>query len=476
MTMRVLILIASALLAASAAAQTTGASPKPGTSTLNPSSLRTDGLNFGDDLTRIYVGDFGRVEFARDGTELSMLLSQYMGTFSRTCAGELPKDKVEIMSQECAREAWTVNGYGVEQPGSRHCVDYRTVGTGRYADPEVYRLHKQLDASSARAMMGGVFGAMKQGGDPARDMRRMTDIAVYAKNDIPQLVQANGCSSPALKRLQANLIRFGEGKDPIVMPGGAAALAAKLPSAEAPLKNQNYQRLIDDLITEQSQAWMMNRYQPGSVRTGQPTRDAQGRPSEIGASYAFAAMGKPYTGRVRVTFADGAPQCLYFSDLPDSCRAPSPRIISAYRKNQYAGEPGTDVATRAATPPPVVTPAPQVTAPAAAPAPALAPIRPAVPPEPATEVAAPVAAEVPVATPSSLEREPATASREAAQEARAAALLERQAASKERRCAYLRSSIERARDAAANASPQRAQRAEAQIDRAELSYARQCGR
>lgn len=471
MTMRVFILIASVLMAANAAAQNTGASAKQGASSLGPSSLRTDGLNFGDDLTRIYVGDFGRVGFARDGMELSMLVSQYMSTFSRTCAGELPKDKVEIMSQECAREAWTVNGFGVEQPGSRHCVDYRTVGTGRYADPEVYRLHKQLDASSARAMMGGVFGAMKQGGDPARGMRRMTDIAVYAKNDIPQLVQVNGCSSPALKRLQANLIRFGEGKDPIVMPGGAAALAAKLPAAEAPLKSQNYQRLIDDLITEQSQAWMMNQYQPGSVRTGQPTRDAQGRPNEIGASYAFAAMGKPYSGRVRLTFADGVPQCLYFSDLPDSCRVPSPRIISAYRKNHYAGEPGTDLATSAVTAPPVVTRRSEM----AAPAPGPAPTRAAAPPETPADVAAPAPAEANAAMTSPPAREAAMPNREAAPDARAAALLERQAASRGRRCAYLRSSIERARESAANASPQRTQRAAAQIGKAELSYAQECG-
>lgn len=479
--MRAFTLLAFVLGSAGVAGQTTGPSPrssqapvpataaKPGASSLSPSSLSTEGLNFGDDLTRIYLGDFGRVAFARDGTELSMLVSNYMGTFSRSCAGELPRNKVEIMTQECARESWTVNGYGVEQAGSRHCVDYRTVGTGRYADPEVYRLHKQLDATTARTMIGGVFGAMKQGGDPASNMRRMTDVAVYAKNDIPKLVQANGCSSPALQRLQANLVRFGEGKDPIVMPGAAAELAAKLPPDAAPVEEQNFQRLLDDLITEQSQAWMMNRYKRGSVRPGAPARDAQGLPREIGAGYSFVAMDKSYSGRVRVTFADGVPKCLYFSDLPDSCRAPSPRIISAYRKNQYAIGPGNPLATAGPTTPPAVSQLPNVAGPA------YAPSRPVAPTQPTADVAAVAPAQAAAASKPLAESRPALPTRDAAQEARAEAVLERRAAAKERRCAQLRSRIDRTRELAASTSSHQAQRRDSQIERAELAYSRQCG-
>jgi hypothetical protein len=37
-----------------------------------------------------------------------------------------------------------------------------------------------------------------------------------------------------------------------------------------------------------------------------------------------------------VSFKDGAPDCLYFSDAPDNCRAASQRVISAYEKNAYA--------------------------------------------------------------------------------------------------------------------------------------------
>ena len=54
------------------------------------------------------------------------------------------------------------------------------------------------------------------------------------------------------------------------------------------------------------------------------------------ARYTYAGMQGTQTGRVTVSFKDGSPDCLYFSDSPDNCRAPSQRVISAYQKNAYA--------------------------------------------------------------------------------------------------------------------------------------------
>jgi len=472
--MKMFMLIASGLLAATAAGQTTGVKPGPAKSparatatqpsapSLTPTGLRTEGLNFGDDLTRLYVGEFGHVEFAREGTEFSVLVSTYMTTYSRKCADALPKDKVEIMTRECSQEAWTVNGYGMEIPGSRHCVSYRTVGTGRYADPQVYALYKQVDSATARTMVGDMFNAMKQGGDPAGGMRRMTDIATYMRDDMAKLVQENGCASPSLMRLQANMIRFGQGKDPIVMPGGAAALADKSPSAGGLFKEQNYQRLLDDLITEESKAWMMNRYRSGSVRTGAITRDSQGRPSEIAASYSFMAMQKLFVGKLRVTFLDGVPKCLYFSDNPTLCRALSPRIVSAYRKHKYAEEAGAGQQTARQ---PDATGAEQTRA--------------AAPADPGGSAAQPLPAvsmerSVPATPP---EREPTvTQSREAMQQAREAADRERMAAAKKRQCTALRANIDRTRQTLAGVPPQYAERRAAQVSRMELSYRQQCSR
>ncbi len=83
---------------------------------LTPASLHTDKLNYADDLERIYVGDFEHVGFKPDSNEFGMIVGGYMTQYSESCARYLPEDKVEIMTQECAQEAWTVNGYGVSSP------------------------------------------------------------------------------------------------------------------------------------------------------------------------------------------------------------------------------------------------------------------------------------------------------------------------------------------------------------------------
>jgi hypothetical protein len=332
----------SAARPASTASKPATAAAKPATAAapqgvvLSPASLDTDGLNYADDIARIYVGDFEHVRLKRDGPEIGLLVGGYMNAFSERCDQSLPKNKVEIMQSECAQEQWRVNGYGREVPGSRYCVSYQSVGTGRYADPEVYALNAHTDAAMASNTMGDMMTGLKRG-DPSSGMRKVTDIAAYAGPDMATLIRSNGCVSAAMVRFQANFLRFGEGKEPIRMPGRAAAVAsAASATSTGPAKGQNFKRLINDLIAEESKAWMINRYQPGTVNTSNVMRDAQGRAAEVEAWYGYVGMEGHHTGTVRVTFKDGSPECLYFSDFPTSCRAPSPRVISAYERNQYA--------------------------------------------------------------------------------------------------------------------------------------------
>ncbi|HEV2710650.1 MAG TPA: hypothetical protein VGU67_10585 [Edaphobacter sp.] len=310
--------------------KTTAPGAPQATAALTPASLHTDSLNYGDDVKRIYAGDFEHVRFARGSAETSILASKYMMEFADRCTTYLPKDKVEIMTQECSQEQWSVNGYGNEMPGSRHCISYQTVGTGKYADPNVYDLEKHLDDENASNMLGGMIAGMKSG-DAAGGMRRMTDVAIYMSSDMGKLLNENGCASAGTMRFQANLIRFGWGKDPIQMPGGLALASATV----GPVGHQNYKKLVDSLILDESQAWMMNRYAEGSAITSRVMQDAQGRPDEVDAAYSYMSMGKEFRGSVRVTFRNGTPECLYFSDFPDTCRAASPRVISAYERNQY---------------------------------------------------------------------------------------------------------------------------------------------
>ena len=78
----------------------------------------------------------------------------------------------------------------------------------------------------------------------------------------------------------------------------------------------------------------MNRYQPGSISDPIVSHDPMGSPLKVMARFSYA--GSSQRGRVTLTFKDGTPDCLYFSDAPENCRAASQRVISAYQKNAYA--------------------------------------------------------------------------------------------------------------------------------------------
>jgi hypothetical protein len=45
--------------------------------------------------------------------------------------------------------------------------------------------------------------------------------------------------------------------------------------------------------------------------------------------------GERRRGSVRVEFANGLPQCMYFFDFPTTCRSPSRRIVTTYEAGRY---------------------------------------------------------------------------------------------------------------------------------------------
>lgn len=76
---------------------------------------------------------------------------------------------------------------------------------------------------------------------------------------------------------------------------------------------------------------MMNRYQPGSITD--PIVSPMIRRAHRSVSWPALAMLSGSAAAVTLSFKDGAPDCLYFSDAPNNCRELSQRVISAYQKN-----------------------------------------------------------------------------------------------------------------------------------------------
>ena len=357
--MRVLALCLVAPLAASAAAQTPRPAARPAprsaaTSATAPVSGKPSsaaaahftaaGLNNEDDLVRIYTGDFQSIKLDRGGTEFMMIISGYMEDLGRDCKQYLPPNKVEITVQVCNDAPSTpiynpnsdrdVNGNPIQRTG---CSGYHTEGTGIYADPNLYNAVNDISAKAQLGLLQSVLGlGGGKGGriaNPLTNPGQLTDQIVALQGETKALIQVNGCGNPGLKNFQSNLIRFAKGEAPVKYAGAVvSAPVAVLPG----IRDADFTRLLDDLVLDNSRGWMMNRYQPGSISDPIVSHDPAGSPTRIMARYTFSGPNGRQTGRLTVSFKDGVPDCLYFSDSPDSCRLPSQRIISAYEKNAYA--------------------------------------------------------------------------------------------------------------------------------------------
>ena len=305
---------------------------------LTRGSLVTAGLADPQLFRSLYAGDFEQVRLERDDPLLGALFYHYLVACANRCAETLPADKVEMTEPECV--GWFVprNKWGV-QVGPEACVRYEPRATGLYADPVLLDAYVQFQNEARPSMMRTVMGGVLRNG-PVGGTVALADKAATMTRDVDALLAANGCASPPVRRFQDNLRLFTLNRQPIRIDGaGGASAATREPQAAArgPAGESDYARLLDDLITEQSKSWAMNRYVGGSVSgVGVLSRDPVGRPVRLSGQYEFVFLdGKRNAGSVTLDFADGVPSCLYFFDLPAECRAANRRVASAYVNGAY---------------------------------------------------------------------------------------------------------------------------------------------
>jgi hypothetical protein len=307
-----------------------------GADTLTTMSLKVDGLTYGREIDRIYWGDFEQVHLNRNGMEFGLIINSYMHDFGVVCASVLPRNKVQIMGQRCTEYSRLVNGYGVEQPFSRTCTHYETYGTGVFADPDLYNASQFEDGKMAAVMLGQLGSALTKSGDAGinaamGNLVQNIDFARQAgefKSDLQSLLHNNTCGGTPLKRLEKNLIAYATGRPPIRMAG--------IPTSSGPSRDSDYQTLLDDLVSEQSSGWMLNRFLNNSIsNVTVNNRDNAGHPLSVSANYAYQGTRGREEGKVELRFEDGAPHCLVFADVPDACRAVNRRLAAAYEDGKY---------------------------------------------------------------------------------------------------------------------------------------------
>lgn len=285
-------------------------------------------------LIKFFQGDFIDIPFDRDSQYFSSLYSAYLNSYARKCGGYLPTNKVEMTREECVTEQVTRNGYGVEL--SRYCVEWVTVGTGLYAKPDMYNGKLALEKIQSADVFRNVFGLISQD----KGLEGMMDLVVDVQNiisDMNELLVLNECNSPGLIRFEENLNLFALNKQPVKLNVTNEAQQATISSGTiAVFKDQNYRHLIDDLISDHSKGWVMNRYQSGSVsNVAVMSRDESGRPAQVKANYVFSGFSGKSKGAVTLTFTNGLPDCMYFFDFPNTCRTPNRRIVAAYDNYAY---------------------------------------------------------------------------------------------------------------------------------------------
>ena len=305
-----------------------------GSTGLSLASFSADGLNYETELTALYLGDFAHARLERVSVEFDALFGSYLSAFARRCNAYLPANKVEMTRSECAREQYTVNGYGV-RVGPSTCIEYREVGTGLYADRALYAAQQRVDAEVGRNMLRDTLRGMAAN-NPMGTAMRTVDAMTSLGRDMDSLIEMNACASAGLKRFQENMRRFALGEPPLRLAGSETLASIRPKTAMTTFKDSNYTRLLDDLIAENAQGWMVNRFVRGSVSdVVVSSRDDLGRPSRITGNYLFDSLNGRSKGSVTLQFDRGLPQCVYFSDFPTTCRAPSRRVVTAYENGRY---------------------------------------------------------------------------------------------------------------------------------------------
>jgi len=294
----------------------------------DPSKFTAKGLHYEEIINNIHSGKFENIAFDREEQGFTFLFNAYITAYAKGCASSLPSNKIELTQQEC--ETWSVtrNGYGMEI--SRYCISYRTIGTGLYAAPNMYNAKLVLDDIVAGDTFRNLYKMISQENALENAFSTIGDLR-SAISDMEKLIRLNGCNSEGLKRFQENLRLFALNKQAIRLDGGS-----NKSNSSGTIGNQNFPKLVEDLIYAQSKKWVMNRYQSGSVSNVRVvSRDGQNRPTRITANYVFQGFSGRSNGSVTLTFSDGLPNCLYFYDFPNTCRTTDRRIVASYANGGY---------------------------------------------------------------------------------------------------------------------------------------------
>lgn len=303
---------------------------------------------------KILHGDFLQINVPTDHAVFNSFYGSYLGSYARKCAASpraRPARFVQMTDLECVDQRITATYYsnGTYTESAPYCNRWADVPNGLYADPGMWEVKKKLDAVFLGDAYRNIFAFLKPGKtDPlggvfeASPQRILAAVATGAK-DMDALVTRNACDSPGLMRFQENLRLYAINRPFGIRPDGSSGAPIPIPAPGATFEDPDYVALLEDMVKGEARSWTVNKYLLGSVANPSVgSRDGKGRPQRVTAQYRFGGMRGMDTGSVTLSFFEGYPECLYFSDKPDSCRSPSREVTARYVHGGYAaqGSPG----------------------------------------------------------------------------------------------------------------------------------------
>ena len=293
--------------------------------TFNIKGLNREKLYF-----NIYVGNFETINFNQDDAEFVTLFNHFLRSYGTSCRSSLPRQAVQMATQECAKERVTTNGWGIET--NRQCIEYVSVPTGIYAHPAAYSALNKVESMVASNTLQLMFNILK---NPTSFYNSAITYATAYKTDMAQLVNMNPCGGPGILRFQENLSRFAKNEPPLLLTGTINETPNSVTKRLNPTQ-QNLDKLADDLIAQDARNWAINQFSHGSTRITDTQTNNQGQLSEITASYNYKGWGGYTRGSVRIVFENGRATCMYFSDFPYKCKTPNRKVLGRFNRGEYA--------------------------------------------------------------------------------------------------------------------------------------------
>lgn len=313
-------------------------------------NLLTNGLTNAALFTSLFQGEFSTIAVPADHVVFNSLFGSYLGAYARQCAADArtrPRDFVEMTNLECGEERVTATFFrnGMYTQSAPYCSRWEERPNGLYADPTMWEVKRKLDDVLLGDTYSNVLAFvnyMEGGSDiyesafEASPQMIMSAMAT-ADRDMDALVAMNACDSPELMRFQENLRLYAINRPFGIRPDGSAAAPTPIPAAGQTFRDPDYVMLLEDLVQGAARSWQANKYLLNSITNSSvTTRDALGRPDAVRAQYRYGGMGGMATGTVTLTFFEGYPECLYFSDKPNACRPADKLVTSRYVHGGYA--------------------------------------------------------------------------------------------------------------------------------------------